>query len=413
MQVPFRLRRAVRQMWFLPAMFSLGALATIVAAHYSAFLLPQDLPFDVSQDATERILTIVASSMLAVATFALATMVNALAGASQRTTPRAVRLVAEDRAAQAAISAFVGAFLFSIVGIIALSGGFYSASGRLILFAATSIVVLIVVAALIRWINKISSIGQVGEIIERVEDATTRAFREVAHRPCFGCLEQSAAPNGSLPLHALEIGYVQHLYPEKLQAVAEEHDLRIHVSARPGAYVSPVRPLVHVTGLAGDHARSQIRDAFVLGRERTFDHDPRYGLIVLNEIADRALSPGVNDPGTAISVIHTVARILDGWIRCMDESEAILEYDRISMMPISPDELLTDAFRPILRDGSNNVEVCLRLVASLEVIRALSPERFEGAVRRAVYDLLERVGENMAHPADAAAVKSAARGMTI
>jgi uncharacterized membrane protein len=206
MQVPFRLRQAVRQMWFLPTIFSLGAIATVAAARYSAFLLPEELPFDISQDAIDHILTIVASSMLAVATFALATMVNALAGASQRTTPRAVRLVAEDRAAQTSISAFVGAFLFSIVGIIALRGGLYSASGRLILFAATSVVVLVVVGALIRWINKISSIGHVGEIIERVEDATTTAFREAAQRPCFGCNEQSSAPEEGFPVHAREVG---------------------------------------------------------------------------------------------------------------------------------------------------------------------------------------------------------------
>lgn len=117
-------------------------------------------------------------TMLAVATFALATMVNALSGASQATAPRAVRLFSEDRTAQASISAFVGASLFSIVGIIALSGGFFTASGRLILLTATIVVVVLVVGALIRWISKISSIGQDG----RRQDEGVEIG--LAHAPC-------------------------------------------------------------------------------------------------------------------------------------------------------------------------------------------------------------------------------------
>lgn len=54
---------------------------------------------------------------------------------------------------------------------------------------------------------------------------------------------------------------------------------------------------------------SQIARAFLIGDERTFDDDPRFGLVVLSEIASRALSPAVNDPGTAIDIIGTFVRL--------------------------------------------------------------------------------------------------------
>lgn len=404
----FKLRRAARQMWFLPAMFSLAAVATVAAAHYSAFLLPQKLPLDVSQAAVEDILTMIGSSMLAVATFALATMVNAFASATQTTSPRAVQLIAEDRTAQTSISAFVGAFLFSVVAIIALSGGFYSASGRLILFSATLVVVIVVVGALIRWINKISSIGQVGETIERVEVATTAAFREIAQSPLFGCGRRAAVSEAGTVVHADQVGFVQQVTPAPLQKLAEEKGLRIHILARPGTYATKAQPLAVVTGAMDEADRRRIRGAFAIGRNRTFDHDPLFGLIVLNEIASRALSPGVNDAGTAINVIHTQIRILDTWMSAWDGEEREPMFDRVSMMPLTPDDVLTSALRPIARDGAGNIEVCLKMYEALEAVLAMSPKQFAPAVEAAAADFLARVRAAMSHPADVHAVEQAA-----
>lgn len=412
MKSAFKLSQIVRKMWFLPTMFAAAAFATVAAAHYSAFLLPQELPIDVSEAAIKDILTIIGSTMLAVATFALATMVNALSGASQATSPRAVRLISEDRTAQASISAFVGAFLFSIVGIIALSGGFFTASGRLILFAATIVVVVLVVGALIRWINKISSIGQVGETIERVEAATTEAFREIAQTPLFGCCDRDGPPDGAVAVHADRVGFVQYFEPAELQKVAKEAALWIHVVARPGTYATRAQPLALVAGPLDDAARRRIGQAFVLGRARTFDHDPLYGLLVLTEIASRALSPGVNDPGTAINVIHAEVRTLDTWMTSKPALEPEARFGRVSMARITPDDIMTTAFRPILRDGASNVEVCLTVCEALKAILATSPHVFRSVVAATAADLLSRARSEMSSPLDLRVVERAAMAVT-
>lgn len=411
MKLLVRLRQIALQMWFMPAVFSIVALATVGAAHYSATLLPQNLPVDIPESATQNILTIVASSMLTVATFALATMVTAFFGSSQATTPRAVRLISEDRAAQAPISIFIGAFMFSIVGIIALSSGFFTASGRLILFSVTILVVILVVGALIRWISKISSIGQVGETIQRVELVTSAAFREIAERPFLGCRQTTRAADHGRPLHATRVGFVQHLETDRLQQVAETHDLFIHVVARPGANVTAARPLVFVSGTVNEDAATGIREAFVLGDQRTFDHDARFGLIVLNEIAARALSTGVNDPGTAINVIQTDVRILSDWFARTTQTPPESEHDRVSIVAISPQEILDDAFRPIARDGAGTVEVCVKLFEALETIQVASPEGFRVPVGRFAEQLMKRVRAAMSHPADVEVVEQAASGL--
>ncbi|MCI1114058.1 DUF2254 domain-containing protein, partial [Stenotrophomonas maltophilia] len=92
------------------------------------------------------------------------------------------------------------------------------------------------------------------------------------------------------------------------------------VAALPGAFLHPGRPLAHVAGGSSD-IDGAIRDAFSIGDERSYDQDPRFGLAVMAEIASRALSPAVNDSGTAIDVIGRLVRVLACWAERVREPE--------------------------------------------------------------------------------------------
>src|SRR5690606_34869621 len=194
--------------------------------------------------------------------------------------------------------------LFSIVGIIGLSIGIYSEAGRLFLFVVTLGVVVLVVTSLIRWIGQISAIGRVGYTIGAVEKATRDAINVMTEFPFLGGNRLEGEGRGE-PIPAPRSGYVQHCDMPALQRVAEAHDLQISVLARPGAYATPVKPLMTVEGTLDEAVRDELCDCFVVGESRTFESDPRYGMIVLGEIGDKAMSAGINDPGTGIVVIDT------------------------------------------------------------------------------------------------------------
>lgn len=400
-QIAFRLRQVVQRMWFLPAAFSVVAVLTLVIAFGLARLVPDQLPFSLSSEAVESILTVLASSLLTVAVFALSTIVGALASASSSTTPRAVPLIVGDRSAQTSISVFIGAFLFSIVGIIGLSAGIYSEAGRLLLFAVTLAVVVLVVAALIRWIGQMSAIGRVGETIERAGEAAERAFRAVPGQGLFGCRPLDGAAAGA-PVFSPSIGYVQHIDIGRLQALATDNELVLTITSRPGAYAAPDRPLVLVEGEADEALAEKLSDAFVIGPARTFDSDPRFGLIVLAEIAGKALSPGINDPGTAIAVTATLVRVLAE--RPEDDGE--LKHDRVLVAPLDANDLMADAFRPIARDGAGSIEVMLRLIAGLKTLMRCRPDLAEAA-RGMIVDAVERGVAAMSAESDRAALRAA------
>jgi len=402
-QFTFHLRQVAQRMWFLPAAFSLLAVLSIVIAWFLARFAPENLPFTMPSDAVVSILTILASSLLTVAVFALSTMVAALASASSSTSPRAVALITSDRSAQTSISMFIGAFLFSIVGIIGLSAGFYSEAGRLFLFAVTLAVVVLVVTALIRWIGQISAIGRVGHTIDRVERATREAFTLSGEHPVFDCRLQLVAPQG-LPITASTVGYVQHVDAGQLQALAQAHDLTIAITARPGAYVSPNRPLMRIEGVVPAAAVDELQAAFVVGDRRTFYSDPRFGLVVLGEIASKALSPGINDPGTAIDVVGTLVRVLID--RPAADPDWTPRHDRISVPPLDPTDLINDAFRPIARDGAATIELVLRLLVGLRTLAFCSPD-LEAPALAMAHDVAARARQAMTAESDLAALEAA------
>lgn len=392
----FKLRQLMQRMWFLPAAFSAVAVLTVIIAYVLARFAPDELPFVMPSNAVQSILQILASSLLTVAVFALSTVVGAFSAASSSTTPRAVPLIAGDLRAQTSISVFIGAFLFSIVGIIGLSAGLYSEAGRLFLFVVTLGVLVLVIAALIRWIGQISAIGRVSHTISVVESATRDALELMSEHPLFDCRKLDGEPQGE-PLSAKRPGYVQHCDAGELQDLAEEHGLVVTVMARPGTYATPVRPLMLVQGAFDEDLGKALSDCFVLGDQRAYDSDPRYGFIVLGEIADKALSTAVNDPGTAIVVIDTVTRLLLEW----DDEHRSGDNDRVLVAPLVPRDVLEDFYRPLARDGAGMIEVVSRMLKSLETVAACKLT-FAEAARAMGADIVARAEKAMDAESDLA-----------
>jgi uncharacterized membrane protein len=311
------LRQFTQQLWVRVALFSLAAVLTALLGVALAPVIPGELPRLIGADALDDILNILASGMLAVTTFSLTTMVMAYTSASSYATPRASRLLMDDPTTQNALGTFIGSFLFSLVSIIALGTEIYGEEGRLVLFVVTLAVILLIVIQLLRWIDYLSRVGRVGQIIDKVEQEARRAITDRIERPCLGGrpLHDSAndVPVDARIIEASEVGYVQHVDMQALAEVTDEHGGDVYVLALPGIFVDRARPLARVWGIAADDALEQIRDAFSIAKHRSFVQDPRFGLCVLAEIASRALSSGVNDPGTAIDVIGRGVRVLSEW----------------------------------------------------------------------------------------------------
>ncbi|MBM6595006.1 DUF2254 domain-containing protein [Microvirga pudoricolor] len=383
----FILLRLMRQAWLRSAIYGLAGIAAALLAARLQPYISEDVAVRVGADSVGNILGVMASSMLAVTTFSLTTMVAALTSASNSGTPRATTLLTQDSTAQNALATFIGAFLFSIVGIIALSTGIYGARGRLVLLIATVLVICVVVVTLLRWIHHLASFGRVGQTVDRVEEAASDSLRRWCRSPFQGAARRTG-PAGPFALRAEAIGYLQNVDVPRREDLARKHGLVIDVNALPGAFVDPSRPIAFLQGAPGDEVRGSLCDCFLIGDQRSFEQDPRFGFVVLAEVASRALSSAINDPGTAIDVIGTGVRLFAVLRERDDGSEVTHEHVRLP--PLSIDDMFDDFFAPIARYGAGTLEVGIRLQKALASLAALSPELFGTAARRHADHALRR-----------------------
>ncbi|KGT35882.1 hypothetical protein HC02_00590, partial [Vibrio parahaemolyticus] len=134
------LKQMTRKLWVRTSLFALLAVVTaLISIVLNKFItLPPTI--NVSNELLNNILNILATSMLAVTTFSLNIMVSAYSAASAGVTPRATKLLMEDSTTQNALATFLGSFLFSLVGIIALGIGAYHEQAQIYLFIVTMVV---------------------------------------------------------------------------------------------------------------------------------------------------------------------------------------------------------------------------------------------------------------------------------
>lgn len=331
--------------------------------------------------------------MLAVTTFSLSIMVTAYGSATTNVTPRATRLVVEDVTTQNVLATFIGSFLFSLVGIIALNMGAYGERGRVILFVVTLVVIALILITLLRWIQHLTSLGRVGETTAKVEQAAIETFVERAKSPYLGgypWLENNEQPNGTVAVYPEIIGYVEYIDMLKLSRLLTEDPRHVYLVAQPGSFIHPSMPVLYLSQGQGPLISKDLLDTIIVSDVRSFSQDPRFCLSVMAEIACRALSPAVNDPGTAIDVIGRGVRILSAYAQNKsDETE--VTYPSIHVAPLQNRELLEDFFLPIARDGAGMSEIQRRVLKGLSMLGSSWPHEFEDAVHILAREILEYV----------------------
>ncbi|MEL2239999.1 DUF2254 domain-containing protein [Leclercia adecarboxylata] len=387
------LAQVFKKLWFRATLFAIAAIITALLSIVFKSMIPESLSVKVGAEAVDNILNILASSMLAVTTFSLSIMVSAYGSATTNVTPRATRLVVEDVTTQNVLATFIGSFLFSLVGIIALNMGAYGERGRVILFFVTLIVIALILLTLLRWIQHLTSLGRVGETTKKVEDAALETFIECAKNPCLGGFpwpESDTQPKGTTALFPRDIGYVEYIDVDRLQALLSDSSLHVYLVAQPGSFVHPSRPLIYVTDSVDAALSSAILSAVRVSDVRSFNQDPRFCLCVLAEIACRALSPAVNDPGTAIDVIGRGVRVLSEYARHASTGSEV-KFPAVHVAPLRDCDLMEDFFSPIARDGAAMREIQLRVLKSLSMLSCGWPERFGSAAAGMVEEMKERI----------------------
>ena len=364
-------KKPANQLWLVPAYWAVFAVIFAFIARFFGDMLQAGILPDIERSILDGLLSIVTSSMLSVSTFSLSIMVSALSSAANGATPRAMMLVMADDYTRTAIASFIAAFIYAVIAKTALGMEYYGQNGRFILFVGTIAVIVYLIATLIRWVSILSQLGSLGNTLQKISTKTESALDDYYSSPDMGATWKGSLQQPVRPIYAKQPGYLTHIDMMSLQKLAEEHETYVSIIVRPGKLLTPNTVMACLSaGQSDADLADKFAGCFVINQERTYEQDPQYGLNVLSEAAQRALSPGINDPGTAISVMVMILRLLTKPHPECEETQ----YDRLSIIAADSSQWLPQTFLPIARDGAGAAEVGLTMQKVLAGIAANSQD---------------------------------------
>lgn len=378
--------RLRRSFWFVPLMLIL--LAVVLAVGVRAIdrnLQPCELPelswlcYPGDLDGARTLSSMIAGSMISIAGTVFSITIAILVFTSSAFGFRLLRNFRDDRSNQVVLGTFVATFIYCLLVLYTLKAD--DASVPRLSVTVGMLLGLISVIALIYFIHHVAESIQANKVIASVGRDLDRAINRLFQSPGASPPPQSESVTEAAerivaegqPIEAKESGYIQSIDATRLMHLAVENDLRIHLIHRPGHFATEEDTLAFVSSqkpMATSISR-QINQAFILGTERVPGQDIEYALHQLVEIALRALSPGINDPFTAITCIDWLGASLNQ-VAGRDAPSPYRHdregYLRLVLQPLTFDGLVNAAFDQIRQTGRTSVGVTLRLLETIAIV---------------------------------------------
>ncbi len=385
---------------------------------------PGSVVYLVGADGSRDLLGAIAGSMLAVASTTFSITIAVLALTSSSYGPRLVRNFMADRGNQVVLGTYVATYLYALLvlrSIRTLDGGDTPFVPQLAVNGAVLLAV-VSIGLLVWFIHHISDSIQVwtlakrvhGELRTVVEDLYPEQLGEGAHPPATAALVADAlATTPVTTVRASRGGYVLRVSTDDLLERAASDDVVIELTVRPGSYVTEEGVLARVHGVVADadEVAAAVRGWLPLAAARNPYQDVEFATQQLVELAVRALSPGTNDPYTAVNALDDLSDGLAAMARRRMPSPVRLDDDgrvRVVAPAVVLDdlvEMLVDSMRAYALD---HPDVVIRTIDVLGRIGAGA----DAATRRRLADQLDLLVAHFdrsdPHPHDVARVRDRA-----
>ena len=376
--------------WFIPAVMAglavaLALVGVTVDAPITEWLaLNLGWTFAGGAEGASAVMGIVAGSMIAIAGVVFSMTLVALSLASSQLGPRLLRSFMRDSTTQMVLGTFIATFLYCLIVLRTIRRG-----GEVIFVPHLSVTLGVLLAVVsvgvfIYFIHHVSVSIQANEIAARIGkeliEGIDRPFPEQIGRGASRIPVES--PDASFlevfdqearPVRANGDGYLQFIDAEALLTLAVEEDLIVRLEERPGNYVVAGCPIVQIWpgSKVTDRLTDKVHPLFISGHQRTSHQDIEFAVNQLVEIAVRALSPGMNDPFTAITCLDHLGSAL-----CRLASRDMpspYRYDRQNQLRvIAPADtfpkIMDAAFNQIRQYGRSSAAVTIRMLETIIVV---------------------------------------------
>lgn len=354
-------------------------------------------------ESARELLSTIASSMLTLAGLVFSITILVLQLASSQFSPRVLRTFMADRNTQVAMGLFLGSFVYAMVLLPQVRSGEAHEEyvPSLAVFVAVALV-LVCVMMFVRYIHHMAHSIRAVHVLRSVADEAHAALALMY--PDAGVDEPAAEVR--LPSHTANqtvenagaAGVVTGLDEDALMRLACEHDVVIALTPRMGEFVPRGAPLFSVWGNS-KIAKQRLCECVVLESERTPNQDAAFGLRQLVDVAERALSPGINDPSTAVQALDCVHDLLRALVvRKIPAPARFDEAKRLRLFLPCPDwsDYVHLGLDEVRQYGGASIQVMRRLRTLIKDLVSLAPPSRQPVLKEQLLLLDQQIARSFA-----------------
>jgi uncharacterized membrane protein len=314
-------------LWFIPSgcvLVAVGLASGLVWLDATVALgLDTRWPrlFGAGTEASRTLLSAIATSMITLAGVTFSITIVALSLAANQYTPRVLRNFMRDKGNQIVLGTFVSIFVYCLLVLRTVHSEQNSPFIPYLAIVAAIGLALLGIAVFIYFIHHVAASIQVSSILAGVLDETVQAVESLFPERVGNEqeeLEGTEAEKALIcerrwqPIPSASSGYIQSVASESLPKLAAKAKLIIRMEKTVGEFVSEGAPIAWVTPPQESEEATvrSVNRLFALNSYRTIEQDPGFGIRQVVDIALKALSPGINDPTTAVSCLDHLEPIL-------------------------------------------------------------------------------------------------------
>lgn len=407
------LTRMRASLWLIPA----AMCAAMLGLAYAMVFSPLDLP-GLNEDeywwlfsgdaATARDLVgAILSGIITMTSLVVSITMVVLSQASGQLGPRLIDNFLRDRQIQAVLGVFSGTVFYCLFVLRSINEDLGTDYVPHIAITTATILAMLCLLALLFYVHKVARSIVADTVVSQVAASLESAILREAR---IGPADKHSPSRGhyalTFPLSLSESGYVQVVEFDHLVDLAKREDFIIEVRVRPGYFVLRQSPALVVQSNAhlSDEVCTAIRRAFTVGQDRTPTQDLEYSVRQLVEIAVRALSPGMNDPFTAVAVINRLGSALE--LAALNSSPIRYHSDdagnlRVLAIPSDLSDLFDTALNQIRQAASQTPAVLHQLAHICAQLAHVMPDASSrGSLQGHVHKISRAGQRHIEDPAD-------------
>lgn len=389
----FVLKELLATFWFLPVLILVSSVFLSVGLVYldSILTIPQEgwtrLFLVTSSDSARSILSTISGAMIGVAGTVFSVTLVALTLASSQFGPRLIKNFMYVRLNQVVLGSYISTYLYCLLVLNSVKAGddyhfIPSISILVAILAAIANIILLIV-----FIHQIASSIQADKVISEISAFIARQVTSLFPEKIgegkeeeeekvdqSKIAEMQAGYHKRIPIKSPKSGYLQYIASDSLMNIVCRQDAILEIYHRPGGYLVEGMML----GLIYSKEDWEVEDMnkvyrqFVIGKTKTAQQDLEFSIHQMVEIAVRALSPGVNDPFTALTCIDNLTATMSYLAKAKFPSKYRLDEDgklRIIADALDFEGVLDAAFNQIRQFSSGTPAVIIRLMEALTTIQ--------------------------------------------